>query len=192
MEVSFYGVPLGGSNYVAFVLDRSGSMKGEKLAAAKRELINALRSFPDGTQVAVLFFGNHVSSWPKTPLKHNVARFFGGRLAKAAIPKKELISLSPASRQEMAKFISEITAYGHTAAVPALRRAVGLGARHLVFLSDGRANRGGNPEDLLAQAEEYASRGIRIDTVSLDDPTSEVTLILRQMSRRSGGIAVVR
>jgi Mg-chelatase subunit ChlD len=71
-----------------------------------------------------------------------------------------------------------------------MREAYAMGARHVVLLSDGLANRGGGPDRLLADAREQAARGVRIDTVGLGLDQKDGTL--QAIAAASGGHAIVR
>ena len=164
-DVQFYGVPLGGANDVVFVVDKSGSMDGPKLDTAKRQLVDVIDRLPDGTRIGVLFFDTTFWQWND----------------------HELVSLTPANRQYAHNFIGMIDASGRTAAVPALKAAAAIGARHIVLLSDGLANDGGDGDALIALAAEYGRQGIRIDTVGVGDDTDD--RVMTRIAEATGGIA---
>ena len=204
MSIQFYGVPLGGANDLVFVLDRSGSMSGDKMAHAKRELLRVIDQLPDGTRVGLVFFNSAVARWTRASVVGaQAAELAGGSGARrfvvglgaatatrASGHDRELVALGPMYRRQAHRFVESIEAAGSTAAVPALQVAADIGARHIVFLSDGLANTGGDGGELMELAAECGRRGIRIDTIGLGaDQDFEV---LGEVAAATGGIAVVR
>jgi hypothetical protein len=167
VDVQFYGVPLGGVNDVVFVVDKSGSMSGPKLDTAKRQLLDVIDRLPNGTRIGVVFFDNTFWTYP--------------------IDDHELVTLTSTNRKYAHNFVGMIDANGSTAAVPALKEAAAIGARHIVFLSDGLANDGGDGDALIALAAEYGHRGIRIDTVGVGDDTDD--RVMTRIAEATGGIA---
>lgn len=204
MSIHFYGVPLGGANDLVFVLDRSGSMAGDKMRGAKSELLRVLDQLPDGTRVGLVFFNSGVSKWTRASVvgaqtsevvgggsgKKFLAGLGAYAATKASGLDRSLVTLSPIYRHQASRFVHSIAASGNTAAVPALRAAAAMGARHIVFLSDGLANTAGNGGDLMALAADCGDRGIRIDTVGLG--TDQDFQVLAEMAGATGGVAVVR
>jgi Mg-chelatase subunit ChlD len=168
VDVHFYGVPLRGAQDLVFVVDKSGSMDGAKLATAKRELVDVVDRLPDGTRIGIVFFDNTFWTWP------------------SGIDRK-LETLTRSNRRYAHNFIDMIDANNSTAAVPALKEAAAIGARHIVLLSDGLANEGGNADDLVALATEYGRRGIRIDTVGVGDDTDDA--VMTRIAEVTGGVA---
>ncbi len=203
VDVSFYGISLAGADDVVFVLDRSGSMgltsagtsgkslglsKTEsiltsvggtlanhaagnplpsKLEAAKSELLRTLAAMPDGTRVGIVFFDT-----------------------KVATPSPALITLTAQSRRQLASFVRDVEPGGSTAARPAMNAAFHMGARHIVLLSDGLANSGGNGASVLATAQPHMQSGVRIDTVGVG--LEQDDNLLQALAHRSGGTAVMR
>jgi hypothetical protein len=203
-DVQFYGVPLGGAQDIVFVLDRSGSMKDGKLDEAKQQLLGAIDHLPDGTRVGLVFFNWSIHEWTYASLvgaqaassvatTSKAAKLLVGLAAyqatRASGNDRRLVELSPVYRDYAHRFVERIHAIGSTAAVPALRAASTMGARHIVFLSDGLANQGGDGRDLLALAQGLAQSGIRVDTVGLG--RDQDYGVLQQMSAMTGGVAVV-
>jgi hypothetical protein len=204
LDIQFYGVPLGGAQDIVFVLDRSGSMDGGKLEDAKQQLLGVIDRLPDGTRVGLVFFNAWVQEWTYASLvgataadsvatNSKVTKLLVGMTAahatRASGNDRRLVGLSPTYRSYAHRFVGNIRANGSTAAVPALRAASTMGARHVVFLSDGLANRGGDGNDLLALAQSFAQAGIRVDTVGLG--RDQDYSVLQQMSAMTGGVAVV-
>ncbi len=215
----FYGIPLGGAQDVIFVLDHSASMSSSdasviglpgspltalamgmqamqgvqltaasattalnpaalwsmgttatapsKLQKAKAELMGALATLPDGTRFNVVFFSDLVSS--EAP---------------------SLMTMNPITRLQSVAFVHGIGADGETAAVPAMRTAYASRPSRVVFLSDGLANRGGTPQQLMAEARVQMRRGVRFDTVGIGP--DQDTALMQALATESGGIAVRR
>jgi hypothetical protein len=203
-DIQFFGVPLGGADDLVFVLDRSGSMDGDKLAGAKAELLHVLDQLPDGTHVGLVFFNDSVAAWTTASVAGAAAEdMVGGSSATkwlagvgaAAVTRatgndRKLVALSAIYRREAYRFIDSIDADGSTAAVPALEAAAAMGARHIVFLSDGLANTAGDGGDLAGLAATCGQHGIVIDTVGLGG--DQDFAVLQTMSASTGGVAVVR
>lgn len=203
IEVSFFGVPLGGADDVVFVLDRSGSMSGVS-AGVSGQAAGMTR-----TESALVGIGaslaNRAAGRP-LPSKLDAAKdeliralahmpdgtrfglvFFNQDIA-ALSPRMWV--LSPSSRARAEAFIRGIRPAGTTAAVPAMRLAYRMGARRVVLLSDGLANTGGSGGDLVRDARAHARAGVRIDTVGLG--IDQADGVLQSMARDSGGLAVMR
>src|SRR5687768_1689756 len=203
-DVQFYSVPLDGANDIVLVLDRSGSLDGGKLEDAKRELAGVIDRLPDGTRVGLVFFNSRVDEFTQATINGGMAMdsVQGSKAAKlvagigvAYATKKtgndrRLVTLSPSYRHYAHRFISKIDAAGSTAAVPALRAASTMGARHIVFLSDGLANTGGDGDDVLALGRNLSYWGIRVDTIGLG--RDQDYRVLQQLSAMTGGVATVR
>src|SRR5690349_12234955 len=172
-DIQFYGLPLGGADDLVFVLDRSGSMDGGKLDGAKSELLGVLDRLPDGTRVGLVFFNTGVAEWTLASVVgattsevvggDRATRWLAGASAalvtRASGADRRLVALSPLYRRHAYGFIGGIDASGSTAAVPALRAAASMGARHIVFLSDGLANTDGDGGELMSLAVAYGQQG---------------------------------
>jgi secreted protein with Ig-like and vWFA domain len=203
-DIQFYGLPLGGADDLVFVLDRSGSMDGGKLDGAKAELLGVLDRLPDGTRVGLVFFNTGVAEWTLASVAGATAsdvvggdsatRWLAGASAalvtRASGADRRLVALSPLYRRHAYGFIGSIDASGSTAAVPALRAAASMGARHIVFLSDGLANTDGDGGELMSLAADCGRQGVRIDTVGLGE--DQDFQVLQTMAASTGGTAVVR
>jgi hypothetical protein len=69
---SFFGIASQGSRF-CYIVDRSGSMMGDRLNAAKAELISSLKKLPDFVKFYVLFYNDDVTQ-PSTQQGWNTAR----------------------------------------------------------------------------------------------------------------------
>jgi len=111
---SFFGLKARGSKFV-FVVDRSGSMAGPKLQAAKDELIRSLRALAP-TMSYYVFFYNHTF----TPM-----------------PAKHLVPANARNRDVFENWIASIPSGGSTNPVPAMTEALRFQPDAIWLLSDG-------------------------------------------------------
>jgi hypothetical protein len=110
---NYYGLPLYGSRMV-FVMDTSGSMRGPRIDAAKRELMKALSELPDGIHFNVLVFDVNVRPWQK------------------------VMTLStPESRTDAAAYIFRQELGNGTASSDALDAAMKFDTEAIFFVTDG-------------------------------------------------------
>ncbi|HEY3391275.1 MAG TPA: hypothetical protein VGK58_01115 [Lacipirellulaceae bacterium] len=116
-RVSVFGVQGTGSKFV-YVFDRSASMEGPPLAAAKRQLIESLRSLESTHQFHIIFFNTRTRSFDITG---------GGRRIAFATDR---------NKQLAANFVGGITADGGTDRLTALREAIGIAPDVIFFLTD--------------------------------------------------------
>jgi hypothetical protein len=124
----YYGLPLFAERLV-FVIDTSGSMTGQRIETAKRELIRAINGLPDHAQFSVVAFNGMVSVWER-------------QLTKATAPMK---------RAAIA-FVNAQQPLSNTASFDALEVAMSFDTEAIYFLSDG-APHGGKiaaPDDIVA------------------------------------------
>jgi hypothetical protein len=141
---TYYGVSLY-ARRVVFVLDISGSMKGPRLAAAKRELIGTLESLPGDCDLGIVAFNDHTAAW-----------------------QRGLVRASPAAKQGAIQFVRNLRAGGNTAAYDALDAAFRFDAEAIYFLSDGQPNAGkiSAPGDIVA-AVTKANRSRRMSVYTI-------------------------
>ena len=106
-----------GSKFV-YLFDRSVSMEGSLLAAAKRQLIASLQSLESVHQFQILFFNYDVQIWDLT----------GGQ---------QRIPFATARNKQLAtRYVQGITASGGTLRRKALQRALALRPEVVFFLTD--------------------------------------------------------
>lgn len=125
------------------VIDRSGSMSGEKLNMAKNAALRALEVLKDRDRLGVITFES----------------FFTVDCQLTPISDKE----------DIAEAIMSIGEGGGTMIYPALEKAVsmladGTGAKHIILLSDGQDGAQYNYDGLMAGA---AEAGISVSTIAL-------------------------
>lgn len=116
-KVSVFGVEGTGNKFV-YLFDRSSSMEGAPLAAAKRQLLESLEKLNDVHQFHIIFFNHRLQSFDIT----------GGsrRIAFATERNKQLA----------ARFIGGVKADGGTERFEALKHALALQPDVIFFLSD--------------------------------------------------------
>jgi hypothetical protein len=116
-KVSVFGVEGTGNKFV-YVFDRSASMEGAPLAAAKRQLVESLQSLEDTHQFHIIFFNHRLRAFDIT----------GGarRIAFGTERNKKLAS----------NFVGGITADGGTDRFTALKQAFAFRPDVIFFLTD--------------------------------------------------------
>jgi hypothetical protein len=117
-SVRVFGVEGTGNKFI-YVFDRSASMEGAPLIAAKRELLESLNSLEEVHQFHVIFFNTATRSLDITG--------GGRRIAFASERNKQLAE----------KFVRGITADGGTDRFAALRKAISFAPDVIFFLTDG-------------------------------------------------------
>jgi uncharacterized protein with von Willebrand factor type A (vWA) domain len=116
-RVQIFGIEAKGSKFV-YVFDRSGSMEGAPLTAAKKQLLDSLQPLGETQQFEILFFN------------HRVTIFDGGN-----VPKRATFATDH-NKQLAAEFVQRISADGGTDRTLALRTALKLQPDVIFFLSD--------------------------------------------------------
>lgn len=126
---SYYGLPLYGSRLI-FILDTSGSMKGGRMEAAKRELSKAVTELPDDVQFNIVAFNSVVVPW-----------------------QKDLVHSGPETKKEALRFVQSCTPQQTTASYDALEAALRFDADAIYFLTDGAPYGGktSNPVEIVTQ-----------------------------------------
>lgn len=161
---------------VAIVIDRSGSMSGEKLQHAKRaarQLVNQLRS---SDRVAVVAYGSDVDIvLSSTPATHR-AKSSAYRAIDSIYPDggTNLSGGLLAGSDEIARNLAHPGA-SRMARTPS--DSINGAVNRIVLISDGLANEGVvNRDQLAAIAAETAARGISITTVGVGLDFDEQTM----------------
>jgi Ca-activated chloride channel family protein len=150
---------------VSFVLDHSGSMKGDKIDRVRRATEHAF-DLLDGQDIASVVIFDHRT--------------------------EVLLPAAPvANRREAQQKIRQIRDAGGTKIAPAIEKALreidrgGANAiRRMVLLTDGQTE---NEKECLIQADEAGKRGVPITALGVGKDWNEDLLI--EMANRSGGTA---
>jgi hypothetical protein len=116
-QTSVFGVQGKGSKFI-YVFDRSASMEGRPLAAAKKQLLESLQSLESVQQFHIIFFNTKTQSFDISG--------GGRRIAFASDRNKKLA----------ANFVGGITADGGTDRMYALREALNFAPDVIFFLTD--------------------------------------------------------
>lgn len=150
---------------VSFVLDRSGSMKGEKIDRVRRATATAIDLLDAQDILSVVIFDHRT---------------------------EVLIPAAPVyNRRDLQEKIGRIRDAGGTKIAPALDKALqeiekagGSGIRRLVLLTDGQTE---NEKDCLLRAEQAGRQGVPITALGVGNDWNEDLLI--DIANRSGGTA---
>ncbi len=134
---------------VQVVLDRSGSMDGERLGAARRALADLIDRLDPADRLGVVAFDDTVSVVvPAGPITDKVA----AREAVLSIPSGGMTNLSG----------------GLLRGFQEARRAAGASGATVLLLSDGHANEGEtNPDRLAGVAAAARAHGVTTSTVGI-------------------------
>jgi hypothetical protein len=166
-NVSVFGVQGKGSKFV-YLFDRSSSMEGAPLAAAKRQLLESLASLEGIHQFHVIFFNTKVQSLD----------IVGGR--------RRIASATDRNKQLAANFVGGISADGGTDRLSALSEAISFAPDVIFFLTD--ADDPMSPGELadISEANRRASTAISvIEFGRRTAPAPENFLI--KLARETGG-----
>jgi Ca-activated chloride channel family protein len=150
---------------VSFVLDRSGSMKGEKIDRVRRATARAIDLLDSQDIISVVIFDHRA---------------------------EPLIPAEPArNRESLKQRVGGIRDNGGTKIAPAVERGLAEiekgpphAVRRLILLTDGQTE---NEKDCLRQADEAGRRGVPITALGVGKDWNEDLLI--DMANRSGGTA---
>jgi hypothetical protein len=165
-RTSVFGIPGEGYRF-AYVFDRSGSMVGRPLQAAKAQLIASLESLDDNHQFQIIFYNDRVRRFSPTGEPN--------RLFFATERNKNLA----------AKFIGSITAESGTDHEQALMLAINLRPDVIFFLTD--ADEPKLWPGQLAKIERRAA-GITIHAIEFGfGPQSDPRNFLVRLARDNGG-----
>jgi hypothetical protein len=138
----YYGLPIYGQR-VLFVIDASLSMRGARIEAAKRELINAINGLPEGVHFDVIAFHIAVAPW-----------------------QRKLVLASPENKQQAAAFVLGLDLGRATVSYDALEAALDFDAESIYFLTDG-VPRGGKVDDPF-QIVEILTRLNRVRRITIN------------------------
>lgn len=165
--VSVFGTSGTGTRFV-YVFDRSISMAGTPLQAAKEQLIASLDSLDSIHQLQIIFFNHEPQSWDLTGGQNRIA------------------FASDANKQRAEKFVRSVQATGGTFRHTALKLALRLRPDVIFFLTD---TDDPMSRDDLAESIRRASRdGIAVNTIEygIGRQTSSNNF-LTQLARQTGG-----
>lgn len=155
-RAEFFGLRAHGTKFV-FLIDGSASMTGVRDAAARRELVAAIRRMPPAIQIEVIFFTN------------SPRHVFGGLTTVADY------------NDVIRKIESTYPISGSTPVLPSLRAAIQMQPDAVFLLTDGAFDE----HDISRAVQEFNRGKIPINTVALQTRSAET--ILKAVSSQSGG-----
>ncbi len=139
-----FNVDKGSSNgrYI-FLIDKSGSMRGDRLAVAKKALMNTLQQMEEGSKFYIYFFNREAD----------------------AMPASAMLDASPDNIGRMADWLSTRDAQGGTDPIPALEGAFGHEPTEIWLLTDGQFH----PKVMEAVKQLNTGKEIKVNTLGLGD-----------------------
>jgi len=166
-KISVFGVEGTGNKFV-YLFDRSSSMEGAPLAAAKQQLLRSLEGLQDTHQFHIVFFNHRLQS----------SGVKGGsqRIAFATQRNKQLAS----------RFVSGVKADGGTERFAALKHALALRPDVIFFLSDADDPMSNKEMHELARINERVGAQICVIEFGRGD-TEPQDNFLRTIANESGG-----
>jgi hypothetical protein len=166
-KVSVFGVAGTGNKFV-YVFDRSASMQGPPLAAAKQQLIKSLEGIDEVQQFHIIFFNQRIHSFDITGGSRRIA--FG----------------TDRNKKLAARFIKNVTADGGTARFPALKHALALQPNVIFFLSDADGPMSSKEMAEIARINERIGAQICVIEFGLGDKPPKSNF-LTQLARENNG-----
>lgn len=166
-RVRVFGIEAVGNKFV-WLFDRSASMEGARLAAAKKQLIESLRPLGETQQFDIIFFSHRLQIFNSLGSSHRVT--FG----------------TERNKKLAAEFVSAVKADGGTDRMSALKQALALQPDVIFFLSD--ADRPMSADELDKVAELNDRAGAKICAIEFghgDPPAGKSSL--DTLAKANGG-----
>lgn len=142
-QTTYYGIPICAKRIV-FVLDTSGSMRGQPMEAAKMSLLKTVESLPEAVNFNIVMFDQTATVWQQ-------------RLVPASVVAKQT-----AAQTVMARGMKI-----GTASHAALNAAFNLDPEVIYFLSDGEPTDGQPAQIVESLSERNRTRRITIHTIGV-------------------------
>jgi hypothetical protein len=167
VKVSVFGVEGTGNKFV-YVFDRSSSMEGTPLAAAKRQLIESINSLDAIHQFHIIFFNHRLRLFDVTG---------GGRRVAFASDRNKKLA---------ANFVGGIAADGGTDRFLALKQALAFRPDVIFFLTD--ADDPMSSSEMADIERIYSRLGTSICVIEFGhSPTGPQKNFLTELAKQSGG-----
>lgn len=162
---SFMGIPLEGKS-IGFLVDRSGSMEGERIERLRSEIERSVTKLVDGTPFCIVAYSSEHEVMPggSTGL---VAK--DGKMAEGVI-----------------RWIQKLPAEGDTKPVGGLRALIAMKPETVVFLTDGQfAAEDKQTIDALIAEFKSTQPSARVHSIALFQQSEEE--FLKQIAEKTGG-----
>jgi hypothetical protein len=166
-SVSVFGVQGQGRKFV-YLFDRSSSMEGAPLAAAKRQLLESLASLESTHQFHIVFFNTRTQPF------------------SVSSPGRRIAFATDRNKQLAANFVGGITADGGTDRLTALKAAIAFAPDVIFFLTD--ADDPMSPAELAEIARDNSRARAAICTIEFGRRQSPSPgSFLAELAHQSGG-----
>ncbi len=166
-RVRVFGIEATGNKFV-YLFDRSGSMEGPRLAAAKKQLLESLQSLGETQQFDIIFFNHRLQAFNSSGSSH--------RVTLGTERNKKLA----------ADFIAAVKADGGTDRMLALKHALALQPDVVFFLSDADRPMSAGELDMVAELNERVGAKICAIEFGRGDPPAGKSS-LETLAKASGG-----
>jgi uncharacterized protein YegL len=117
-QPSYYGIPINAKK-VIFIIDTSGSMKGQRIINARKELIRTIDELPTSTSFNLVGFNSELSVW-----------------------NSKLVTASPEVKTKATKWINQQDPEGATFTYDALKATLDQQPEAVYLLTDGEPTGG--------------------------------------------------
>ncbi len=179
MGAEFFGVQAPGKKFV-FIVDSSNSMRGSRFAAAKREVVAAVKRLSKDQSFLVMFFDQNTEVMTFAPKKE---------------PELRPVLATPANIKKLERWIVDVQNELHTDPYEAMRMALDILPDAVYLLSDGKLTDKGKTidflttqnfiDDALAPPEKARKTKVIIHTVGFYSREGEETL--QFIAKNNGG-----
>jgi uncharacterized protein with von Willebrand factor type A (vWA) domain len=167
-KVSVFGVEGSGNKFV-YLFDRSASMDGAPLAAAKRRLLESIETIDELQQFHIIFFNQRL-------LSLNVR---GGGAQRIAFATEQ-------NKKQAARFVQGVKADGGTDRFAALKQSLAIRPDVIFFLSDADDPMTAKEMAQIARLNERAGAQICAIEFGSGDAAPESNFLI-DLARESGG-----
>jgi VWA domain-containing protein len=159
-SASFFGLAARGRRFV-FVVDRSASMAGDPLQAAKDELLQSVNSLRRSMRFYIIFYDHGFMP----------------------MPGKTLVRATSRNKRDCFDWVRQVTSGGGTEPIDAMRLALSLGPDAIWLLSDGQFM----SEDLVCREIQAANPGrrVQVHTIAFHDRAGEP--VLKRIAEQNRG-----
>jgi hypothetical protein len=166
-QTTYYGIPLCAKR-VVFVLDTSGSMRGQPMESAKMALLKTVESLPEAVSFDIVMFDQTPAVWQP-------------RLVPATLPLKQMAAQTVIARGMKIG----------TASHAALNAAFNLDPEVIYFLSDGEPTDGQPAQIVESMSERNRTRRITIHTIGVVTQRgggAGLAFFMRPLAERNYGV----